>query len=163
MGGALTQGKGTPWGARTYGDPSAVSLSNYQSDPNKYQSFDRSDLANRAKATIGAQTGTQQANALGRLSAMGAGRSAGANRQLMDIAAGAEGRKADIENQQALAGWQDKLQQMAAENAFNQNRDQLALSKFGTEAGLSQAEKNQRRQALSQLPFGGIINLFGNY
>lgn len=156
-------GTGSAWGAARYGDPSAVSLSQYQADPNKYQSFDRSDLANQAMAGIGTDIATGQARTLGRAAQMGAGRSAGVNRQLSDAQAAGENRMAQTRANMAQAGWQDRLAQMAAENAFNQNRDQLALSKYGTEAGMAQAERAQRRQATSQLPFGGLINLFGGY
>jgi hypothetical protein len=160
----MAGGKGTPWGPTRYGQPSAVSLPEYQSDPNKYQSFDRSDLANRAVAQSQAEAANAMNQAKYRLAAQGGGRSSGANVQQMDLSNAAANRVADIRNQNALQSWQDKLGQMMAENQFNLGKGQLAMDKFKTEAGLSEAERQNRRQALDALgPLGSIANIFANY
>lgn len=161
---ALKSGQGTPWGASRYGDPSAVSLSDYQNDPNKYQSFDRSDLANKAVADINSDTANNLAQAKARMAATGTSRGSGANVLQMNMMNAGANRGADVRNQNALAGWQDKLNQMNMENQFNLNRDSLSLNKYKTEAGLAEAERQQRRQNLSKLgPLGDLANLFGNY
>lgn len=160
----MGSGAGTPWGATRYGDPSATTLPDFQSDPNKYQSFDRSDLAN---ASI-AQSNTDAANAMNqakaRLAASGGGRSSGANVQQMNLSNAAAQRAGDTRNQNALQGWQEKLQQMMGENQFNLGKAGLAEERYKTQAGLAQAERQSRRDALNKLgPVGGVLNLFSNY
>lgn len=165
MGSAITTGKGTPWGASRYGQPTTPKNPDFINDPNKYQSFDRSALANQAIAQGNAAGANQMALAKSRLAATGGGRSSAANVQQMDLA-GQMGQNAmNIQNQQALAGWQDKLNQMNQENQFNLNRYGLQQQQYRTDAGLAEAERQNRAQALSQAfgPLGGIANLFGNY
>jgi lipopolysaccharide assembly outer membrane protein LptD (OstA) len=137
----------------------------YEGDPNRFQGFDRSALANQATAQGNAAGANQMALAKARLAATGAGRSSAANRQQMDLA-GQMGQNAmNIQNQNALQGWQDKLAQMNAANQFNLNKYGLQQQQYRTDAGLAEAERQNRAQALSTAfgPIGGIANLFGNY
>lgn len=165
MGGALTQGTGTPWGAARYGQPTEPKQSEYITDPSKYRAFDTSYQANRALAGIGEDTARQQALTGAKLAQMGGGRSAGGARQMADIQAGAMNRAADIRNQMAQTSFGQQLAQMAAENQFNLQRQGLAQQQYATDAQLAAQEREGRRQALSSAfgPLGGVMNLFGNY
>lgn len=160
----MGNGQGTPWGPTRYGQPTTPGALNYQGDPNAYQGFDRSDLANRASAQNNVGTANQLAQAKARLASTGGGRSSAANVQQMNLMNAGENRNADIRNQNALQGWQDKLQQMQAQNQWNLGANQLAQEQYKTSAGLAEAERQNRRQGLDQLgPLGSMANMFSNY
>lgn len=160
----MGSGKGQLGGAARYGQPDAPIAPNLETDPNKYQGFDRSALANQAIAQGNAAGANQMAQAKARLAGTGGGRSSSANKQQLDIA-GALGQGAmGIQNQNALQGWQDKLGQMNAANQWNLNKYGLDQQQYKTSAGLAEGERANRQQMLSQLgPLGGLANLFGGY
>jgi len=164
LGDALTKGEGTPWGPKTDWSKQVPQVADYLNDPSKYQSFDTSELANRASADIYENVGNSQARNLGRLAQMGAGRSAGANRLLQNTQATGDKQMGDLKGKFALQGWQDKLSQMAQENAFNLNSSGLEMDAWKTAEGLKQADKASRRGMLSKAfgPVGDVFNLFGN-
>jgi hypothetical protein len=165
MGSALSTGQGTPWGASRFGQPTHPGEApDFLTDPSKYQSFDRSALANQAIAQGNEAGANQMALAKARMAATGGGRSSAANKQQMDIA-GALGTGAmGIQNQNALQGWNDKMQQMSANNAFNLNRYGLKQEQYKTDAALAAAERDKRAAAMSNFgPLGGVVNMFGNY
>lgn len=163
MGGALTQGKGTPWGASRYGDPTAKAIPEFtQFNPNNYQSFDRSELVNRAAAGMQQDTATEKARAAAKLSQMGGGRSTGANKILGNIQAQSENRLGQMRANAAEKGWADALQQWAAQNQYGLNKSQLEQAQYATQAGLAQQEREGRRKALADMGLGAL-NYFGNY
>lgn len=161
---SLSTGQGTPWGPSRYGAPSVPGQLSYQGDPNAYQGFDRSDLANRAVSQNNVGTANNLAQAKARLAGTGGGRSSAANVQQMNMMNAGENRNADIRNQNALQGWQDKLAQMNAQNQWNLGQNALAQQQYKTSAQLQQDELANRRAGLNQLgPIGGVMNMFSNY
>ena len=159
----LVNGQGTPWGGTRYGTPNAPQQAKFITDPSQYASFDRSDLANKAMAGAGADTGNAINQAKARLAATGGGRSSAANTQTMNMLNAGQQKMGDIRNQAALQGWQDKMSQMASNNAFNLQQQGLNNQLYGTQAGLAENERNQRREMVSKLgPLGDFANLF-NY
>lgn len=159
MGGSNSLG-----GPARYGTPTVPTDPTFQTDPNQYQSFDRSALANQAIAQGNAAGANQSALAKARLAATGGGRSSAANVQQADIAGQLGQGAMGIQNQQALQGWNDKMQQMNANNAFNLQNYGLQQDQYKTSAGLSEQERQNRRDAVNNAfgPLGGIMNLFGN-
>lgn len=160
----MGSGKGTPWGPARYGQPEVPTKPEFQTDPNKYASYDRSALGNQAIAQGNTEGANQMAQAKARLAASGGGRSSAANTQNMAMA-GTMGQNAmNIRNQQALQGWQDKLNQMANENNFNLGNYGLQQQQYKTSAGLSEAERQNKQQAAGALgPLGSFATMFGGY
>lgn len=159
----MAGGTGLIGGAARYGTPSVPNTPTFQADPSKYASFDRSALANQAIAQGNTAGANQMALAKARLAATGGGRSSAANTQQMDIAGQLGQGAMNIQNQNALQGWQDKLAQMANENNFNLNNYGLQQQQYKTSAGLAEGERENRRNAVNSAfgPLGGIANLFG--
>jgi hypothetical protein len=163
--GALGEGKGTPWGPARYGQPEAPGEApQLETDPNKYQSYDRSAMANQAIAQGNTAGANQMAQAKARLAATGGGRSSSANTQQMNLAGQMGQNEMGIRNQQQLQGWQDKMAQMNAANNFNLQRYGMKQAQYKTDAELAENERKNRQQAASQLgPMGGLGSMFGGY
>jgi hypothetical protein len=141
----MAGGSGGAWGPTQFGMPSTPS-----SNPSSYAAFNNSPLMNMATANTNSNIGNQERAAGSSANAAGAGGSAGANAQMRDIAA---------QGENANAG----AQEQAAANAFGQQlqEEQMAQNQYKTGAGLELGEQANRQAALSQLPGGQYINLFG--
>lgn len=161
----MGSGQGTPWGAARYGQPTAPTNATYQSDPSKYAAYNYSPQANQAMSDIGANTAGTQARQLSRASQMGAGRSAGVNRQLADTQAQSDVTKANVQNQMAQQSFAQQLAQMANQNQWNLGEQGLQNQQYLTNAQLAENERQNRRQAVSQAfgPLGGLGEMFGGY
>lgn len=151
-------------GPMQFGLPSTPTAPTYNSNPSSFASYNTQPQMQMAAANTSQSIGNQQRNSQAQASAAGGGRSAGNLAASRDVAAQGEN---NIMQQNQAAGQNSFNQQLAQQNAANNyglQQNQLAQQQYGTNAGLYLNEQQQRRAATSQLPGGGIINLFnGEY
>ncbi len=152
-------------GPTTYGTPSSSNTNPgaFKTNPNAYASFNTSPMNQRIQSQMGTQIGNQQQNALSNASALNGGRSGGTQRLLNDVAAQGENRATDITNQNSQASFGQQLGQMAENNQFNLQNAQIQNQKYATDIANQNYQQALRRQALSNVPGGDILNLIGNY
>ncbi len=167
MAGAVTTGQGTPWGAPTYQTPNSkgVSAPDYINNPSQYPNFDQSALANRAISNSNRNSAYENQQAMAKNAAnAGGGKSSYANIQNRNLAANQQQTASDLQNQQALQGWQSQLGQMNSQNAFNANQFGQNIQQWLNQAQASQADKKNRQQMVGQFgPIGSFAELFGGY
>ncbi len=162
----MGNGVGSPWGPERYSQPKSPTAATLINNPSQFAAFNTSPQATRATAAINSNTAQQQNLAGAKLASMGAGRSSGADRKMMDISAQGQNTAADVQRAMAQASFEDQLRQQAEANNFNIANAGLAQQQYKTDTGLYQAEQASRRNALQSAfgPLGGIANVFGtNY
>jgi len=151
---------------QNYQQPNLPTQANYQSNPNQYNGFDRSGLAQSAIAQGNAAGANQMAQAKAQMAATGGGKSSAANTQALDLAGRMGANNMNIQNQQALQGWQDKLEQMNSQNQFNLGEQGLQNQAYGQQGNFNMQQNQQRQNMLNNAlgsQYGGIANLFTNY
>ena len=124
-----------PYGLSTPQAPS------YQSNPNAYQGYNRTQLLGRALSGIGSDTGNSIRNAQNNAVASNGGRSASNLRTMQDANAQGQGAMANARNQAGELSYQEQLAQMNAANQFAQQNYQTQSGIYGNQ--LSNAQKQQ--------------------
>lgn len=133
------------WDAPEYDKPGKIPVT---TQPGDYAAFDRTPMVKQMQNQLMASQGVQQAQAGGRASKLGVGRSSGTVGQMEGIAGDTQNRIQSAKQQAALDTFKEQLGQQ-------EFHDQMANSRYKDELALYEAEKNRRRQPLG--PFGSMF------